>query len=296
MAGTNETDHIPRNPEVSMKDKFKIALCQMMVTDNKEANIRKAEEMLAQASEGGADIAVLPEMFNCPYSRKKFHEFAEVGAGGATIKAISNSAGKLGLYVVAGTIPEIDEGTIYNTCFVFDRRGNILGRHRKMHLFDVDIPGKIRVKESETFSAGTEVTVVDTDFCKLGVEVCYDMRFPELSRLAALKGAALIVVPAAFNMVTGPAHWELLVRSRALDNQVYFAAVSPARDNNASYVVYGHSMVASPWGDIISKADEKEYVLFSDIDLGLLERIRNELPLLRQRRTDIYDVVEKDDG
>jgi len=276
-----------------MRDRFKISICQMKVTAAKQKNIEKAMDMLKSSVKSGTDIAVLPEMFNCPYGNKKFKDYSESVDNGHTLKAMSQISKDLGIYIVAGSIPELFEGRIYNSCFVFDRQGSIIGKHRKMHLFDIDIPGKIKFKESDTLAAGNEVTVLQTEFCKIGVAICYDMRFPELMRLMALKGAKLIVIPAAFNMVTGPAHWELILRNRALDNQVYMAAASPARDENSSYVAYGHSMVTTPWGEVLKSADEKEQIISADIDMHLVEKIRNELPLLKHRRTDIYKIVEK---
>ena len=269
---------------------FRLALCQMDVVDDKEKNVAKALEMLEKAACGGADAAVLPEMFNCPYDNSKFSEYAEEMPGSQTAKAISQKAAELGMYIVAGSIPERDGVSLYNTCLVFDRQGAIIGRHRKMHLFDIDIKGKIRFVESEVLSYGKDITVIETEFCKIGIAICYDIRFPELSRLMALEGAEVIIIPAAFNMTTGPAHWELLIRTRALDNQVYVAAASPARSLTASYTAYGNSMVASPWGSVVRKASEKEEIIFADVDPAELDRIRRELPLLKHRRTDLYNI------
>ena len=272
---------------------FRMALCQMDVVDHKEKNVAKALKMLDKAAIGGADVAVLPEMFNCPYDNSKFSEYAESIPDGQTVKAISQKAGELGIYIVAGSIPEREGTSLYNTSLVFDRQGKNIGRHRKMHLFDIDIKDKIRFVESEVLSYGKEITVVDTEFCKIGIAICYDVRFPELSRLMALEGAEVIIIPGAFNMVTGPAHWELLIRTRALDNQVYVAAASPARSLTASYTAYGNSMVASPWGSVIQRASEKEEIVFADIDAHELDRIRRELPLLKHRRVDLYDIGKK---
>jgi predicted amidohydrolase len=142
--------------------------------------------------------------------------------------------------------------------------------------------------ESETISAGKEITVFETEFCKFGVAICYDMRFPELFRCMSAAGAGIVAVPAAFNMTTGPAHWHLTARARALDNQVYFAAVSPARNTRSSYVAYGHSLVADPWGKIIAEAGTSETILYAKIDLGYIGKVRNQLPLLKHLRNDLY--------
>ncbi len=238
---------------------------------------------------------MLPEMFNCPYENNLFSQYAETEEQGETIEAVANAAAKHGIYIFGGSIPELDDNNIFNTCFVFDREGKIIGKHRKVHLFDINVPDKITFKESETLSAGNQVTVVQTDLSRIGVAICYDMRFPELFRLMLDQRAQVIVIPAAFNMVTGPAHWELLIRSRALDNQVYLAAAAPARNETASYVAYGNSMIVGPWGDIIARADEKEGIIFAQIDLERKLQINNELPVLKHRRTDLYETINKTD-
>ena len=162
-----------------------------------------------------------------------------------------------------------------------------------MHLFDVDIPD-IEFKESETITAGNRLTVVETDPIKIGVAICYDMRFPELFRLMALKNADLMVVPGAFNMTTGPAHWKTTVRARAIDNQTYVAAVSPASNKYLSYVAYGHSIIADPWGKVIGEAGYGEEIIYATIDIRYLKNVREELPLMKNRRTDIYELIEID--
>lgn len=276
-----------------MTNKFKLAVCQMEVADNKKENISRALRMIKTVAENNAQVAVLPEMFNCPYDNGKFRAYAEGGEGAETLEAISKAAKEYGLYIVAGSIPELDGGRVYNSSFIFGRKGEVIGRHRKMHLFDVQIAGKLSFKESSTLAPGDRVTVVDTEFCKIGVAICYDIRFPELLRLMALKGAKLVVVPAAFNMVTGPAHWEPLIRIRAVDNQVYMVAASPAQSESASYKAYGNSMVVEPWGGILSRAGYGEEIIYAAIDLDQVDKVRNELPLLEHRRTDIYEIIEK---
>jgi predicted amidohydrolase len=157
-----------------------------------------------------------------------------------------------------------------------------------MHLFDIDVKGGQRFFESDTLSPGSSVTTFSTPFCKMGLCICYDFRFPELSRLMVDRGAEVILVPAAFNMTTGPAHWELLFRSRAVDNQVYTVGVAPARDPNASYRSWGHSIVCSPWGDVLMQMDETESVAVTVLDPDRLKEVRDQLPLLKQRRADVY--------
>jgi len=273
-----------------MGKKFKFAACQMSIVNDKEKNIKNAINAIETSAANGADMIALPEMFNCPYNSNLFPEYAEEAENSRTLSVISDTASRLGLYIIAGSIPEKSSGKIYNTSFVFDRKGRIIGKHRKMHLFDIDIPGKITFKESDTLTAGNQITVADTEFCRVGIAICYDIRFPELSRLMVLEGAQLIVVPGAFNMTTGPAHWEILTRTRALDNQVYFASVSPARNERDSYVVYGNSMICDPWGSIVSRAGVNEEIIYAQIDLDTIDKVRTELPLLKHRREDIYNI------
>ncbi|XUW94348.1 carbon-nitrogen hydrolase family protein [Wukongibacter sp. M2B1] len=270
---------------------FKIAVCQMKILEHKEENLSKAEKMIKEASSKGCDLVVLPEMFNCPYNNAFFPKYAEEFPG-KTSSLLSKLAKSQGIYIVGGSIPEKDEEKIYNTSYIFDKSGKIVGKHRKMHLFDIDVEDGISFKESDTLGPGNYVTVFDTEFCKVGIAICYDMRFPELMRLMTLRGAEIIVVPAAFNMTTGPAHWHPLTKIRALDNQVYFVAASPARDLDSSYIAYGHSLILDPWGDIVSEAGIKEEIIYGTIDLNKVKEIREQLPLLKHRRDDIYKLDE----
>lgn len=273
-----------------MNKKIKLSLCQMKVVDDKDTNITKAVELIYKSAENKADLVVLPEMFNCPYENSKFHIYAEDLENGKTIRAIKKAAKELKVCVVAGSIPELSEGKIYNTCVAIDNSGNIIGRHRKVHLFDINIPGKIVFKESDILSPGEDITVVDAGICKIGIGICYDVRFPEMFRIMALKGAQIVAIPANFNMTTGPLHWELLMRTRAVDNQIFIAATSSARDDKAHYVAYGNSMVTDPFGNVLGRLQEAEDILLVDIDLSELNRIRDELPLLKHRREDIYKI------
>ncbi len=272
-------------------NKFKAALLQTNVYDDKEKNIENAVRLIEKVSGEGADIAVLPEMFCCPYNSSLFRAYGEI-EGGAAYTAMSKAAEDYGIYVVAGTIPELQDDRVYNTSYVFDRNGNQIAKHRKMHLFDIDIEGGQYFKESYTLTSGGDVTLFDTEFCKIGLAICYDIRFPELSRLMAAEGAEVIIYPGAFNMTTGPAHWELSFRARALDNQVYTIGVAPARDLEATYHSYGNSIVASPWGNVLSQMDEKEGYIIQEIDLDYVKKIRNELPLLKHIRKDIYALMK----
>ncbi|HUW63462.1 MAG TPA: carbon-nitrogen hydrolase family protein [Spirochaetia bacterium] len=266
---------------------FSLSIAQLSPGNDKKANLAKARLMIDQAAKD-ADMVVLPEMFNCPYQSDLFASFAESWPSGGTLAMLAGAARENGVVLVGGSIPELDGDRIYNTCFVFGPDGSLLGRHRKMHLFDVRLAGGVNFQESATLTAGDEVTVLDTGKITLGLAICYDMRFPELFRLLALQGAQLVVVPGNFNLVTGPAHWDLLARTRAVDNQVFVAAASCARDPGAPYISYGHSLVVDPWGTVLAQAGEGEEILRVVLPLEELSRIRASLPLLQHRRTDLY--------
>ena len=273
--------------------KIKLALCQMNVIDNKEENIKTASLMIDESVSKNADFIVLPEMFNCPYSNDKFIEYGEEEKNSYTLNKISLLAKKNNVYILAGSIPEKDNGKLYNTSYLFDKEGNIIAKHRKMHLFDIDVKGKITFKESDVLTAGDSFTIAETDFGKIGIGICYDIRFPELARVMVENGALILFYPGAFNMTTGPAHWELLFRSRALDNQVFCVGVAPALNKDASYHSFGHSIIASPWGEIIAEASEKENLILCEIDLDEIKKVREELPLLKNKREDLYEVIKK---
>lgn len=262
----------------------------MQVDEHKQQNISKASSMIREASARGSRLVVLPEMFNCPYDSNLFSRFAENYPDGETIRMLSKVSREEGIYLIGGSIPEREEGLVYNTSFIFGPQGEFLAKHQKIHLFDVELTGGLSFQESKTLGYGKKITVVETEICTFGTAICYDIRFPELSRLMAMMGAEIIVLPAAFNMTTGPAHWEMLLRARAVDNQVFVVGAAPARDKNASYVSYGNSAVVDPWGKIVAQADEKEMIIYWDINLQLITKIRQELPLLKHRREDLYQL------
>lgn len=192
---------------------------------------------------------------------------------------------------------------IYNTCLVINPEGAVVAKHRKVHLFDIDVPGGIRFFESETLSPGQTVSHFSSPFGEIGVGICYDIRFAELALLMRQKyKCTILVYPGAFNMTTGPAHWEILQRARALDNQCFVLTASPARtsppENSADskyphYTAWGHSTVISPWGDIVATTDEKEGIVVADLDLARVDEIRRSIPIGDQRRSDMYELEAK---
>ena len=250
-------------------------------------------------------MIVLPECFNSPYGCQFFPKYAETLLPSPPSKDQSPSfhtlaelAKETKTYVVGGSIPEFETESkkYYNTSLVFSPKGDLIATHRKVHLFDIDIPGKITFKESEVLSPGNKVTIFDTpEYGKVALAICYDIRFPELATIAARKGAFLLLYPGAFNMTTGPLHWSLLARARAADNQVYVALCSPARDMEASYHAWGHSMIVDPNAGVMTEAGEKEDTVYGDLDGDQIEQTRGGIPIYSQRRFDVYPDVSKGD-
>lgn len=207
---------------------------------------------------------------------------------------LSSAAAETKTYIIGASIPELEPKTknYYNTAFVFDPKGKLLATHRKTHLFDIDIPGKIKFIESDVLTAGNKVTIVDLpEYGKIGLAICYDVRFPELAMIAARKGAFMLFYPGAFNTTTGPMHWTLQARARAVDNQVYVAMCSPARDMDATYHAWGHSMIVNPNAEIMTELEDKEDIAYADIDGAKIDETRKGIPLYTQRRFDVYPDV-----
>jgi omega-amidase len=268
---------------------------------DKAANLNHARIKVLEAARSGASLIVLPECFNSPYGTQFFPKYAETllpspptEDQSPSYHALSSLAVEAKSYLVGGSIPELDRTTEkhYNTSLVFSPTGALIGTHRKTHLFDIDIPKKIMFKESEVLSPGNKLTIIDLpEYGKIGLAICYDIRFPESAMIAARKGAFLLVYPGAFNMTTGPLHWSLQGRARAMDNQVYVALCSPARDVTASYHAWGHSFIANPNAEVLTEAAEKEEILYADLDNETIENTRKGIPIYTQRRFDLYPDV-----
>ncbi|TQV92881.1 nitrilase family protein (Nit3) [Cordyceps javanica] len=290
-----------------------IACVQLASGADKTANLEHAAEQVRRAaSSTGAKIVVLPECFNSPYGTSFFPTYAEeLGPSvssspssppppppvdrAPSYHALAAMARDNGVFLVGGSIPERDGDALYNTSLTFGPDGALLAAHRKVHLFDIDIPGKITFRESEVLTAGDALTLVDLPgYGTIAVAICYDVRFPELATVAARRGAFALVYPGAFNLTTGALHWELLARARAVDNQIYVAVCSPARDMDAGYHAWGHSMVVSPMAKILAEAQETEAIISAELVSDEIEEARKNIPLRTQRRFDVYpDVAQK---
>lgn len=267
---------------------MKIALCQLDVTLDKNSNLSRASIMLKRAADQGAELAILPEMFCIAYDTKLFLGASEPCPGGESFAMLQQAAHETGMFIVGGSIPELCEGKLYNTSMAFAPDGSFLGKYRKAHLFDVDIPGKFRFMESEVITKGEGYPMLLPAPMKTGVAICFDIRFPEWARLIMQQNADIYALPAAFARNTGPRHWELLHRARALDNQLFMAAVSPAQSKSA----YGHSMLVSPDGVVLHDCGEEEQLAVLEADPALLEEMRYSIPVRKNRRLDLYKLEQ----
>jgi len=281
---------------------FKLALVQLGETSaEKASNLKRARELVLKAAkgkeeDGDVDMIVLPECFNSLYGTDHFPEYAEsisgqAGEGGESTKMLHELAKETKKWLIGGSIPERDgAGKLYNTCTVWNPEGKMVTKFRKMHLFDIDIPGGITFQESLTLTGGSEAVTFDTDFGKIGLGICYDVRFPELAMMAARRGCVAMIYPGAFNTTTGPTYWELLQRARAVDNQIYVAMCSPARAKEG-YPAWGHSMLVDPSGKVQTELDEKEGIAFGEVDIDFINKTRQGIPITVQRRFDCYPDV-----
>ncbi|MFQ5684611.1 MAG: carbon-nitrogen hydrolase family protein [Candidatus Binatia bacterium] len=265
--------------------KFLAAAVQMLASANKDENLEEAQGNIREAAARGAKVVVIPEVFNWRGDKEEEKHSAEP-IPGPTADSMAHLAQELGIYLLSGSLLEEIPGDdkVYNTSLLFDPKGNLLACYRKIHLFDVDIERGVSTLESETRRPGRDVVVANTEFCPMGLTVCYDLRFPELYRGLVDRGAQVIFVPAAFTAVTGEAHWEPLLRARAIENQVYMIAPNQVGKHPQSFTTYGNSMIVDPWGRVIARASDCPGIIFGEIDLTYLAQVRAELPSLSHRR------------
>lgn len=289
-----------------LKKPVRLACVQLASGADKTANLSHAREKVHEAASTGAKIIVLPECFNSPYGTNYFPSYAEQllpsppsPEQSPSFHALSAMAKETGTYLVGGSVPELEvdehgQKRYYNTSLTFGPKGELLATHRKVHLFDIDIPGKIAFHESDVLSPGNKLTIVDLpEYGKISVAICYDIRFPELATIAARKGCFALIYPGAFNLTTGPLHWKLQGQARAMDNQVYVALCSPARDLSATYHAWGHSLVVDPMAQVMVEAEHKETIVTADLTGGTIENTRSSIPLRDQRRFDVYPDVSE---
>lgn len=266
---------------------MRVAICQMRSGEDLEENVSTAERLLIQAAEGSADLAALPETFTYLDSSAGRAAAAEP-IPGPTTDRLAAIARDRAMWVLGGSVIETDGEHRYNTSTLFDRSGELVARYRKIHLFDVELPGQPPFRESATFTPGDQLVTHETDVARVGLSICYDLRFPELYRGLMVLGAELLMVPAQFQHETGKDHWEVLLRARAIENQCFVVAPAqwgtfgaPEKGRRS----FGHSLIVDPWGRVMVHAPEEgDGVRFADLDLGELRRIRQQLPALQHRR------------
>jgi deaminated glutathione amidase len=272
-----------------MPDRIRVACVQMTSRTDKAANLETAERLVAQAAATGADVVVLPEKWNGIGDAAFYHESAEPLEDGDSVTAMSSWARTHGITLVGGSIVELREGREKrsNTSVVFDSDGQIVATYRKIHLFDVEVGGVV-YRESESEEPGEEAVVAEVEDWKLGLSVCYDVRFPELYRILALEGAQLVTVPAHFTTPTGKDHWHVLLRARAIENQLYVAAAAQVGETLPGKPAYGRSLIVDPWGLVLAQAPDEETVISAELELAHLRDIRTKLPSLANRQANAY--------
>jgi predicted amidohydrolase len=262
---------------------------QLNSNEDKARNLEITERLVRRAASERAELVVLPEKFNVLGSSERLAAGAEP-LDGPTLEWAGSLAAELGIWLVAGSIVERVEGDpkLRNTSVLFDPDGAARAAYRKIHMFDVEVAG-VTYRESDVEAPGDEIVVAEAGPLKLGLAVCYDLRFPELFRAMAVDGAQAFSLPSAFTVPTGRAHWEVLIRARAIENQVFVVAAGQVGMHPPDHESYGHSMIVDPWGTVLARAsDEPERVVTADLDLDAQAEIRAKLPSLANRQPDAY--------
>lgn len=263
---------------------LRVAAVQLCATDNTDVNVLRAETRVAEATAAGAMFVVLPEKWNVIVPDASAAAAAEP-LDGPTIRAARSWARGHRVAIVAGSILEAaPDGSVFNTSVLIDPDGEITAVYRKMHLFDVAVGGHT-YRESAATSAGGGPAWGEVAGRSIGMSVCYDLRFPELYRQLSARGADILTVPAAFTATTGAAHWEILLRARAIENQAFVVGAGQFGTHSTGTISHGHSMIVDPWGGVLAEASgDREEVIVADLDLAHLAKIRESLPSLRHRR------------
>ena len=267
--------------------KLNIGLCQLKITKNKEENFKNVMNEISKLCKLNVNMVVLPECWNCPYGIEYFEEYSEDVNDSQSVKLLESLAKKKHIYIIGGSIPIRDKGNLYNTCFCFDPEGNIIGRYDKIHLFDIEIREfDFSFKESSVLSSGKNPLIIDTIYGKIGIAICFDLRFPLLAEKKTKNNCKMIIYPGSFSEKTGPLHWTLLLRTRALDNQCFVIGCSTSKNENFKYKGYGHSSIINPMGKIVYEAGEDQIATNHVINLNEILEVKRNIPMLNMWSAD----------
>lgn len=261
-----------------------IAAVQFSTLNTLEDNINQVEKYIQEAAEGGARCIVFPEEFlTLRLTVPQKHAFAEPYQNGPVQSKLSQLAKRYDIWLVGGTLPIQTDNPqkYYSSCIVWNNQGKTVARYNKIHLFDIDIAGGESYRESEQIEAGKDLVIIPTPFGKMGIAICYDLRFPELFRYFALNGVDIIILPSAFTQTTGKAHWEILLRARAIENLSYVVAANQVGIRLSGYGTHGHSMIVNPWGEVLTTLQDDSGIIMANIDLDKTDKIRERLPALK---------------
>jgi predicted amidohydrolase len=264
------------------------AAIQLNAGSDKHQNIENATRLIKKAANKGAQLIALPEVFNWRGNRKEILDNCEP-IPGPTSTRMAELAATLKIFLLCGSIIETnpESSKPFNTSFLISPRGKILSCYRKLHLFKVTLKGKSTIDETRIYSAGNEAKTALTSFGRVGITICYDLRFPELYRTLTHQGAVVIFIPSSFTFETGKAHWETLIRARAIENQVYIIAPNQYGKDPSGNNTYGHSMIVDPWGTVIARCSNREKIIYGELDINHLKKVRKSLPSLQHKRRDL---------
>ena len=267
-----------------MSTKLKIGIVQMTSGSDPDSNVEYIERCARQLAAAGAKLIVTPENAVVFGSRADYHHYAEPLGAGLIQNHFAALTEELNIDLLIGSMPVRNHDRVMTTSLLFTPTG-LTAHYDKLHMFDVDVAdGHKRYRESETFAAGSDIVVAKLDGLNLGLSICYDLRFPHLFNQLVSQGADIITVPAAFTEVTGEAHWEVLLRARAIENQCFIVAVGQGGIHPCGRRTWGHSMVIDPWGRVIQQLDQKPDTLLVEIDLGQIEPLKRDMPIQSHAR------------
>lgn len=272
--------------------KYQIGVIQMDTRDNYEENMEAACKFINEAAAKGAKLVTFPEVFN--YIGTEPREAEEI-PNGPTISLMAKKAREHHIWIHCGSISEVNPNgeKKYNTTVLLNPEGEEVARYRKLHAFDITLADGTETRESDRMQIGNDIVMVDTELGKFGLSICYDIRFPELYRYMAQNGCQVLFTPANFQMQTGKDHWEIILRTRAVENTCYVVAAGQIGKKRGTSLSYGSSLVADPWGTVIARSKETAGVTMAEIDLDYLDKVRRDLPCLKNKRNDIYEVIKK---